>query len=344
MRYCNLRQKYCQNLKIVKKFVLKNKNKLSVEFCDSGARLFSIKTKKSETYIDLLAGPSDFEKYISNDLYAGAICGRYANRIANAECEINGKKYFLSKNEGYNHLHGGKTGLNAVVWNVESINLQGFASAYKLNYLSKHGQEGYPGNLDITVVYALSDNNEFYIKLNALTDKPTCTNLCSHPYFNLNGGGSALDHELQIFADNYTPLDKFNIPTGEILKVDNTCFDFRKKKKIEDVLKKFNITGFDNNFVLNNFDGKLRLAAILQKPGTERKIELYTTQPGLQLYTATHFGFPLTDKNGAISMPGGGIALEAQNFADAPNHSNFPNSVLFPGEKYEHEIIYKIYF
>jgi len=325
-------------------FKLKNRNGLEVEFCNIGGRIYSIKLPVKHDLIDIIVGPSDKDRYLLQDNYLGAICGRYANRIANGAFSIHNKTYQLSKNEDVNHIHGGFIGFNSVVWDIKSIKSIGYESSFLLSYLSKDGVEGYPGNCLVNVTYALTDDDEFHIHFTATTDKPTIINLSSHPYFNLKGKGTVLDHYLFINAKYYTPAKPDHIPTGEIEHVENAGFDFRIPKLISKTLAQNHQYGLDHNFVLERNTDELIEAASLYHQESGRSLSIYTTQPGIQIYTAQHFNEKMIGKNGFPLIAGDGVALEPQNFPDAPNHVNFPTAVLFPGKIYDHKIVYKFMY
>jgi len=329
---------------MIKSYFLKNDNGVAVEFCNSGGRIYSIKLAKDGIQTDIIAGAPTIKQYIEQDEYMGAICGRYANRISNSSFSLNGNQYCLSNNENKNHLHGGFKGFNQKKWTVNKL-YQNTNRAYKLEYLSEDGEEGYPGNLSVVLTYELTDNNEFIIDLKAETDKSTIINLTSHPYFNLKGYGNIFDHKLKIIADNYCPVDEDLIPTGEIFSVDNTDLDFRSEKFISDIYLNRGSCGLDRNFVLRKEKDSLSLAAILHHPGTNRSLELYTTQSCLQVYTGKHFNYKkMTGKNDLPLKPFDAVALEAQNYPDAPNKDKFEDAYLKAGEIYHQKIVYKFIF
>jgi aldose 1-epimerase len=245
-------------------------------------------------------------------------------------------------------LHGGNNGFHKKYWEVKGINLKGYASAYQLSMISADGDENYPGYLKAEVIYALNDDNDLLIEFKAVSDKKTIINLTSHPYFNLKGvgGGTVLDHLLEINADYFTPIDQNSIPTGELKAVSGTAMDFTtpvvlsERINCNDQQVKL-VGGLDHNWVLNKKEGELALAARVMEPVSGRSVEVFTTQPGLQVYTAMHFDGTTTGKGGHLIMPYSCIALEAQNFPDAPNKPAFPNSILKAGELYHQQIIYR---
>jgi aldose 1-epimerase len=335
-------------LKNDKIYQLSNNKGLKVEFISLGGRLFSINIPEKDKTIDVLAGYDTVEQCTKGDEYMGAICGRFANRIGNGEFTLDGKRFQLAKNNFQNHLHGGTNGFHSKHWKVKEIPVKGYTSANELSVLSEDGDEGYPGNLEVTVIYALNENNELLIDLKAVTDKKTIVNLTSHPYFNLKGvgGGDALDHRLEINADFFTPIDATGIPTGELRPVCGTAMDFKTPGILTNQLNKGDqqvklVNGLDHNWVLTKEVNALSFAARLTEPVSGRFVEMFTTQPGLQVFTAGHFDGSETGKGGYPILPYSAIALEAQNFPDAPNKPDFPDAVLNVGEVYHQQIIYR---
>lgn len=278
--------------------------------------------------------------------FFGCLVGRYANRIAQGRFVIDGVTYQLAFTDGGgrpNALHGGVKGFHKAVWKAVPMKTPE-GPALRLNYLSHDGEEGYPGNLNVTVTYILTNDNALKIDYVATTDKATVLNLTNHAYFNLEGEGSGdiLNHDLMIAADNYTPVDNNLIPTGEIAPVAGTPLDFREPHKIGERIQAFAeppFKGYDHNFVLNNQSGELALAAKVKAPGSGIVMEVYTTQPGIQLYTGNWLD--LIGKGGKYYGQFGGFCLETQHYPDSPNHPNFPSTVLKPGEIYKQTTIYK---
>jgi aldose 1-epimerase len=323
-------------------FTLTNKNGITLKITNYGGIITSIIVPdKNGKFDDIVLGFNTIDKYLKDHPYFGAIIGRYANRISKAKFLLNGNKYKLAANNGENHLHGGIKGFDKVLWKAEEIKRDDEIGV-KLSYLSKHGEEGYPGNLSIIVTYLLTNNNELKIKYEAETDKTTFVNLTNHSYFNLRGAGNSdiLSHVLTIHADKYTPVDKGLIPTGELKKVKGTPMDFLKPYAIGLRIKKVN-GGYDHNFVLNQTKGILSLAARVFEPETGRMIEILTTQPGIQFYSGNFLDGTIKGKNGKQYNKHYGFCLETQHFPDSPNHPKFPSTILKPGEKYIHTTIYK---
>ena len=271
--------------------------------------------------------------------YFGALIGRYGNRIANGKFTLDGKTYALATNNNGNHLHGGIKGFDKVVWKVDAAS----DSSLNLSYNSKDGEEGYPGNLQVKVVYSLDNDNALKIDYTATVDKACPINLTNHTYFNLSAGkdSTILDHELMIDADRYTAVNDKLIPTGQLPSVKNTPMDFTKAKRIGNDIDKVK-GGFDHNWVLNKKDASLSLIATLYHPASGRFMEVSTTQPGVQFYTGNFLDGTLTGgKNGAKYVQHAGLCLETQHFPDSPNQPSFPSTVLKPGETYHQVTVYK---
>ncbi len=326
-------------------YTLKNTNGLVAQVTNYGAILVSIFVPDSKgNFTDVVQGYDNIADYLNgNGPYMGAVCGRCANRIAGGKFTLLGEQYTLAVNNGPNHLHGGIKGFNKVVWHVVNVS----ESSIKLEYFSVDGEEGYPGNLKASVTYTLTDANEVRLDYHATTDKPTVANFAGHSYFNLagEGSGSVYDQELMISGDFFTPTDETNIPTGEILRVKGTPMDFTKPKRIgleidkDDEQLKFG-AGYDHNWVLNHRVGTLGLAAVARDPLSGRIMEVYTTQPGLQLYTANWIDGE-KGKGGKKYGRRWAFCLETQHFADSINKPHFPSTILNPGEEYKHFCIYK---
>ena len=289
---------------------------------------------------DVVLGFDSLQGYMNGHPYFGCIVGRCANRIAGAKFELDGKTYQLSKNIGDNHLHGGNIGFDKKVWEAREI-VQGDEAGIELTYVSPDGEEGYPGDLKVTVSYTLSPDRELKIRYSAETTKPTPINLTHHGYFNLKGAGNGdiLDHELMINADRYNIVNDQLLPTGELRSVSDTPMDFRQPKLIGRDMAQVE-GGYDHNFALNT-DGSLIKAAVLNESSTGRWMEVYTTQPGMQLYCSNFLDGTITGKDGKPYFKHYALCLETQHFPDSPNHPEFPNTILRPGETFTSETIYK---
>lgn len=279
---------------------------------------------------DIVLGFETLEQYTSNPRYFGALIGRHGNRIAQGRFTLDGVEYQLPQNNGANHLHGGFRGFDKRVWTATED-----GDVLRLSYLSKDGEEGYPGNVEAAVDFSLADN-ELRLEYRAVTGKDTIVNLTNHSYFNLKGDGTILDHELTLNADAFTPVGNDLIPTGEIKSVSGTPMDFRNGRTIGSEIS--SISGYDHNFVLNDGDGS---AARLYEPVTGRVLEIFTTQPGIQFYSGNFLDGSFTGKNGVKYVKYAGLCLEPQHFPDAPNHTNFPSTVLRAGEEYRQTTVYR---
>jgi aldose 1-epimerase len=296
---------------------------------------------------DILLGFDNLRDYEEKSPYFGCLIGRYGNRIGNAKFTLDGKEYTLAANNNGQHLHGGIKGFDKVVWDAEPVESKE-GPALKLHYLSKDMEEGYPGNLDVTVTYTLTNDNELKIDYQATTDKPTVCNLTNHCYFNLagQGNGDILGHELMINADNFTPIDEFLITTGEVRPVKETPFDFTSPTAIgeridaDDQQIKYG-PGYDHNWVLNKNDFEMSLAAKVYEPTSGRVMEIYTNEPGIQFYSGNFLDGTLTGKDHKVYGFRSGFCLETQHYPDSPNKPNFPSVVLRPGQIYQTTTIYK---
>ena len=323
----------------VTEYTITNKNGMQVSVLNYGATITKIFTNDKEGIAgNVLAGFDSFDEYLQNgNQYNGSIVGRYCNRIGNARFELDGKEYLLAKNNKDNSLHGGIKGFDKVCWTLQK---QDSTNSLVLSYLSKDGEEGFSGNMNVEVVYTLTDNNELKIDYSAQTDKSSPVNLTSHCYFNLSAGKvrTILDHELCIFADKYTILNSASIPTGELASVKNGRLDFTSAKKIGKDIYSFP-GGYDINFVLNEPGGK---AVELYDPVSGRFMEMYTTEPGLQFYSGNMFRKINNEKDSAeVQIEHAALCLEAQHFPDSPNKPTFPNTILRPGETYRQTTVYK---
>jgi aldose 1-epimerase len=322
-------------------YKLKNKNNVEVRIINYGGIITHIITPdKEDKPGDVVLGFDNLDQYLQSHPYLGVIVGRFANRISKGKFNLDGKEYKLAVNNGPNHLHGGIKGFDKVVWNAEEIREENKVGV-KLSYLSKDMEEGYPGNLNVTVIYALNNENELSIKYEATTDKKTVVNLTNHSYFNLAAGKAkdALDHILTIKADQYTPVDETSIPLGKNSSVKGTPFDFTTPHSIGERIEKTD-GGYDHNFVFNQ-SGKVELVASVEDPLTGRLLDVFTDQPGTQFYSGNYLDGSLTGKGNIKYVKRYGFCLETQHFPDSPNQSGFPSTVLNPGQKFSSETIYK---
>ena len=314
---------------VVKQFVLRNGNRMTVKVITYGAIISDLEVPdRNGALTNVVSGADSLARYTGGrgGVSGAVVLGRVANRIAGAQFTIDGVEYKVTANEGTNSLHGGRKGFSSVVWQGEALPVAEHEASVRLTYLSKDGEEGYPGNLTASVTYTLTDNNELRINYAATTDKPTLINLSNHAFFNLAGGGDVLGHELWLNAARYTLADSHLIPTGEIAPVKDTPLDFTTPTLIgghtnEITRQRFT---YDHSFVINGGGTSLVLAARAREPQSGRVMEVSTTQPGLQLYT----GRP------------GRFCLETQHFPDSIHHANFPSTILRPGEKFESTTIY----
>ncbi|WP_430817519.1 aldose epimerase family protein [Carboxylicivirga sp. RSCT41] len=331
-------------------FTLKNSKGVEVTFIARGGQVTGIKVPNTKGEIaDVVIGYETTEGALAGDAYFGALCGRYANRIVKGQFELNGETIQLDVNNGPNHLHGGNDGFNMRTWEVEEVELPQFAQAYNLSLVSPDGDQNYPGELTTIVTYGLTEDNEFVIEYDAVSTKDTIINLTSHAYFNLEGAGTGTvaEHELLLNAEKFTPIDgEIGTVTGEISEVKGTGMDFTSAKKIGETLtadcpQVKLVDGIDHNFVINGYDGSLKLAARLEHKGAGRTMEVYTDQPGVQIYTGSHFDGSEKGKLGAPIEKWAGVALETQIFPDSPNKANFPNATLKAEEHYKHTCVYK---
>lgn len=311
----------------VRLFTMTNTRGLRAQVMEYGAILVSLSVPDREgRFGNVTLGFDSLKTYLTSRGVYGATIGRYANRIANATFSIDGIAYSVTANAGKNHIHGGSKGFNKVMWEGETFETE-TASGVHLTYLSKDGEEGFPGNLNCTITYTLSNNDELQIEYKATTDKPTIVNLTNHSYFNLAGPGSqdVMDHEIQINADYFTPTDEMLIPTGEIRSVKGTPLDFTQPMTIGSRISQ--LSGrpyYDHNYVLNRMDEALAFAARVHEPETGRVMEVHTTEPGMQFFTGR----------------GNAFCLETEHFPDSPNKPNFPSVVLRPGETYRSQTVY----
>lgn len=330
------------NNRDVEYFILKNKSAVEAKVISFGATLVSLKVPdKNGMFADIILGYDDLKGYINDTCYHGCTVGRVANRIANAKFTLDGKEYNLAANNGPNHLHGGKTGFNKVVWNAQPFEEKECCGVV-FKYRSPDGEEGYPGNLDVTVIYTLTDNNELKIDYNAVTDKKTVINLTNHSYFNLAGhnSGDIYSHQIQINSESITETDADLTPTGKIIPVKNTPYDFTKLKPMGQDINKLNM-GYDINYILKKSSPmELSFAAKVYEPKTGRIMEILTSEPAIQFYTG-NFLNGVAGKDGASYKKHNAFCLETQHYPDSPNRPEFPSIVLNPGDVYRHLTVHK---
>jgi aldose 1-epimerase len=328
-------------------YKLTNAHGVEIHAMNYGGIIMSIRVPdRHGRFADVVLGHDTMEGYIPNPPYFGAIVGRYANRIANGTFTLDGKTYSLPRNDGPNTLHGGVTRtFDKVVWDAEPLKDE---MGVAFTYLSKDGEEGFPGNLKVKVTYRLNNDNELILDYEASTDQATPINVSQHSYFNLKGEGNGdiLDHEIMINADKFTPVDKDLIPTGELRPVEGTPFAFTAPTKIgariDDHDEQLVLGhGYDHNFVINRSGPGMVLAARVTEPTSGRVLEVSTTQPGVQFYTGNFLDGTVTGKHGHVYKHRYGFCLETQHFPDSPNHPNFPNTILRPGETFHETTIFK---
>jgi len=326
----------------VKIFSVANDAGMEVKITNFGAILTHIRVPDRRGKIDdVVHGHDTLDGYLNRSRYFGAVIGRYANRIARGRFVLNGVEYSLAINNGANHLHGGLRGFDKVVWEAREID-----DGIQLSYLSRDGEESYPGNLCARVAYSLTEASELRVEYFATTDKDTIINLTNHSYFNLAGGGTILDHEVMINADAFTPVDETLIPTGEIREVQGTPMDFTRATAIGACIdsehEQLRIAGgYDHNFVLRGELGEMRAAATLYDPKSRRVMEVSTTQPGMQFYSGNFLDGTLVGKGGRRYLKHSACCFEPQHFPDSPNHPGFPSTVLKPGEEYRQTTVFR---
>ena len=331
----------------VQLITLRNSAGIEVRIVTYGGTILSLKTPdRAGALDDIVLGFDTLEPYFDQSPYFGCLIGRYCNRIAKGTFTLDGKTYTLATNNPPNHLHGGKKGWDKVVWTPAEIqNANGVG--VKLTYVSKDGEEGYPGTVTANVTYMLTDKNELVVDYQATTDKPTIVNLTHHSYFNLGGAKTPdiLGHELSIPADRYTPVDATLIPTGQLAPVEGTPFDFRTPTKIGARINDANEQlkrglGYDHNFVLNRQGADLALAARVVEPVTGRTMDISTTEPGIQFYSGNFLDGKITGKGGRVYAHRSGFCLEPQHYPDSPNQPSFPPTTLRPGEEYRSKTVF----
>lgn len=330
-------------------FTLRNTAGMTVRISNYGGTIVSWTAPDKEgNFEDITLGCDSLAGYQKGVPYFGALVGRYGNRIAKGKFTLDGKTYHLATNNGENALHGGLKGFDKVLW--KSLAVEGKEPKLVLNYVSRDGEEGYPGNLSVEITYTLTNDNSLKIDYKATTDKATVINLTNHAYFNLSGVKTStpiLDHEITLNADKFLPVDVTLIPTGELKSVTGTPFDFRKAKKIGlEINDSTNVQikyggGYDHCWVLADSAKTLKLAATVHEPKSGRMLEVFTTEPAIQFYTGNFLDGTIVGKGGIIYQRRTGLCLETQHYPDSPNHPKFSSTVLHPNEAYQTSTIYK---
>lgn len=332
--------------KTIEHYTLSNSKGMEVGIITYGGRITSLKVPdKEDKYENVVIGFDSLIDYTKDNPYFGAIIGRYGNRIAKGEFTLDDETYELATNDGPNHLHGGKKGFDKVIWEAIPIDS---TNSLKLSYVSDDMEEGYPGRLKVNVIYTLEEDNALKISYEAETDKKTIVNLTNHSYFNLSGDFSKniLDTQVKINADEFLPIDSTLIPTGQIRKVADTPFDFREEKPVSKDIKTDNAQlnladGYDHCWVLNESDDDVRWVASALAPKSGRKLNVYTTEPGLQFYTGNSIPNDLSLRGGGNDNQRVGFAMETEHYPNSPNEDSFPSVVLEPGKTYTSQTIYK---
>ena len=331
----------------VRIYTLKNSHGMEARIINYGGIVVSLKTRdRSGQLGDVVLGFDSLEGYLKVHPYFGAIVGRYGNRIANAKFSLNGKEYQLAANDGKNSLHGGLKGFDKQVWKVEEEPREG-SQKLVMSYLSRDGEEGYPGNLTTRVTYTLTEQNELRIDYSLSTDKDTVANVTNHSYFNLSGGGDILGHEIEIRASKFTPVDAGLIPVGELRSVENTPLDFRQLKRIGERINSKSEQmrlggGYDHNYVLDKGQTATpELAARVYDRKSGRVMEVLTTEPGVQFYTGNFLDGSIKGKGGKTYKKRSAFCLETQHFPDSPNQPDFPSSVLKAGSTYKSATVFR---
>jgi aldose 1-epimerase len=331
----------------VQLYTLRNSRGMEARIATYGGILTRLTAPdRNGKYADVVLGYDELAAYLKGSPYFGALIGRYGNRIAKGRFTLAGKEYTLAVNNGPNALHGGLRGFDKVVWKVEKAEVTPQGPQLTLSYLSKDGEEGYPGNLSVKAVYTLADDNALELDYTATTDRATVVNLTQHSYFNLRGRGDILNHVVQIHASKFTPVDATLIPTGELRAVAGTPFDFRQPTAIgarvneTDEQLQFG-KGYDHNWVIDKPARQLGVLATVQEPETGRVLEVLSTEPGLQFYSGNFLDGSNIGKGGWVYQKRNGFCMEPQHFPDSPNHPQFPTTVLQPGQTYKNSISYR---
>jgi aldose 1-epimerase len=331
----------------VERYTLRNQNGMEARIATYGGIVTHLTAPdRNSRFADIVLGYDSLADYIKDSPYFGALIGRYGNRIANGEFSLNGKHHKLAKNNGPNSLHGGLAGFDKVVWQVKDAVVSSDGPRLTLTYLSRDGEEGFPGNLNVTAVYTLTNDNALRLDYTATTDQATVVNLTQHSYFNLRGRGDVLGHEVQINAQRFTPVDDTLIPTGELQSVAGTPFDFRKPMSIGSRLNTADEQlrrgkGYDHNWVIDKPPGTLAVVATVYEPETGRVLEVSSTEPGLQFYGGNFLDGSIRGKNGRVYQFRNGFCMEPQHFPNSPNEPAFPSVVLQLGQTYQNTIIYR---
>jgi aldose 1-epimerase len=319
---------------------------IELRLTDYGATIVSILCPDaSGKMADVVLGYDTLNEYVNDKIYAGSTIGRVANRIFQGRFAIDGNVYELAKNRADVHLHGGEKGFNKVLWQAEELEIEN-GLCLEMTYMSPDNEEGYPGNLQAKVVFTLKGDNALRIDYHAQTDKKTIVNLTNHSYFNLAGAGDILDHELWLNSEYFLPMNKYLVPIGAELSVKNTPLDFNKPtrigERINDNYQQIKLAGgYDHNYVVSGDPGKFRKAAIVHEPKSDRVLEVFTTQPGIQFYSGNFLDGSVTGKSGTVYQKRYGLCLETQHYPDSPNHEFFPSIELNPGDVYRQATIFR---
>lgn len=331
----------------VERYTLRNAHGMEAKIATYGGTVTHLTAPdRKGRYADIVLGYDKLDDYIKGSPYFGALIGRYSNRIAKGQFTLNGAKYQLAVNNRPNSLHGGNVGFDKVVWTVARSEVTPQGAQLTLTYQSKDGEEGYPGNLQVTALYTLTEDNALRVDFTATTDKDTVVSLTQHSYFNLRGEGDILGHQVQIDADKFTPVDSTLIPTGELRPVTGTPFDFRQSTPIGARIDGADAQlepgkGYDHNWVVNKPAGALAVVATVYEPQTGRVLEVSSTEPGVQFYSGNALDGSYVGKGGRVYGLRTGFCLEPQHFPDSPNQPDFPSTVLKPGQTYKNTIVFK---
>jgi aldose 1-epimerase len=331
----------------VELFTLRNQHGMEARIATYGGIVTKLTAPDSKgDYADVVLGYDSLDGYLKDSPYFGALIGRYGNRIAQGRFTLDGVEHTLAVNNGPNALHGGRIGFDKVVWTVTRASVTAAGPQLALSYTSPDGEEGYPGTLEVTAVYTLTEGDALQLEYTATTDKDTVINLTQHSYFNLRGHGDILGSVVQIHANEFTPVDSTLIPTGEIRSVAGTPFDFRKPTAIgarieaDDPQLRYG-QGYDHNWIIDKPAGALSVAATVYEPETGRLLQVSSTEPGLQFYSGNFLDGSITGKGGWVYARRNAFTMEPQHYPDSPNHGNFPSTVLKPGRIYKNTIVYR---